>query len=63
MKRPVPYTYIVACQRRRTSSRWALSVHLANGLIETLTTYRSRTRALSAARLLAGSMKNVEIRA
>lgn len=63
MKRPVPYTYVVACQRRRSQSRWALSIHLPNGIIETLTSYRSRAKAIAAARLLACDISRVEIRA
>ncbi|RBO90497.1 hypothetical protein [Pseudochrobactrum asaccharolyticum] len=62
MKPVIPYTYVVASQRRRTRSRWALSIHLPNGVVECLTTYSDRTKAVAAARLLAGSSKHVVVR-
>ena len=62
MKAPIPYTYVVAAKRRRNRVRWALAVLRPDGLAETMTLYASRARAVSAARLLAGSLKRVEIR-
>lgn len=62
MRNPVRYTYVVASRRRRNGVQWALAVLRPDGLAETLTHYASRARAVSAARLLAGSLKRVEIR-
>lgn len=62
MRTPVPYTYVVASMRRRTAARWSLSIHLPNGMVETLTNYRRRQAAIDAARLLAFGSGNVEVR-
>lgn len=63
MKSAPAYTYVVAAQRRRTAGRWALSIHLPNGAVETLTEYKSRAKAIAAARMLAFTAGRVEVRA
>lgn len=62
MKRPVAYTYVVASIRPRTKDRWALSILLPDGSVETMATYGRRSKAISAARLLASSAGHVEVR-
>lgn len=63
MKPSTAYTYIVAAQNRRTEGRWALSIQLPNGALETLTAYRTLRKAVSAARTLAYGSGRVEVRA
>lgn len=62
-RRPQGYTYVVAAERRRAPRKWLLSVLLPNGDTETITTYRSRGRAIETARLLAFGAGHVEVRA
>ncbi|CCF19146.1 exported protein of unknown function [Pseudorhizobium banfieldiae] len=62
MKKPIPYTYVVARRRRRTGNRWCLAVMLPGGLASTLDTFASRKRAISTAKLLAYGGGHVEVR-
>ena len=57
MRKPIPYTYVVARKRRR----WTLSVIIGDGFARTLTTYKSLSRALSAARTLAMGGGEIEV--
>lgn len=63
MKAPIAYTYVILNERRRSTARWSLAIQFPNGILERLTTYKSRYRAVSAAKTLAVGSCRIEVRA